>query len=75
MTGEFDLNGVFLSSLLVFAVIAWAVTAVLRRLLALVGFYRLVWHRALFDYALFVLVWGGVAALAGRYGAPGPSGS
>jgi hypothetical protein len=64
MSGEFSFGGVFLSSLLVFAGIAFCITAVATRLLALTGFYRLVWHRALFDFALFVIVWGGVAAVA-----------
>jgi hypothetical protein len=65
MRAELDINGVFLSALLVFAVAAWAVTAVATRILARVGFYRFVWHRALFDMALFVAVWGAVARLAG----------
>ncbi len=64
MSGEFNLDGVFVSSLLVFAGIAFLITAVATRLLARTGFYRLVWHRALFDFALFVSVWGGVAAVA-----------
>ncbi len=63
MTGEFSLDGVFVSSVLVFAGLAFLITAVATRLLALTGFYRLVWHRALFDFALFVIVWGGVAAV------------
>jgi hypothetical protein len=63
---EVDLYGVFVPSLLVCAVLAYAVTAILTRLLARTGFYRLVWHRALFDMALFVIVWGGTAALGGR---------
>jgi Protein of unknown function (DUF1656) len=28
------------------------------------GFYALVWHRALFDAALFVLFWGAISAVA-----------
>jgi hypothetical protein len=64
MNGEFDLGGVFVSSLLIFAGVAFVITTIATRLLALTGFYRLVWHRALFDFALFVIVWGGVAALA-----------
>ena len=66
MRGELDLYGVFVPTLLAFAGAAWLVTIVLRRLLAATGFYRLVWHRPLFDTALFVLVLGGLVALLSR---------
>ena len=52
MIGEFDIYGVFVPALLVWALIALALTAVLRRCLAVIGFYRLVWHRGLFDVAM-----------------------
>ncbi len=57
MIGEFAIDGVFLSSVLVSAVIALAASFVLRRVLSKVGAYRLVWHPALFDTALFVILW------------------
>jgi len=57
MIGELDIDGVFLSSVLVSAVIALAISFPLRRLLAKVGAYRFVWHPALFDTALFVILW------------------
>jgi len=62
MTGELDIYGVFISPLLAWGVVALIATAVLRRVLAFAGFYRLVWHRALVDLALFVIVLGAVAA-------------
>ena len=62
MTGEIDLNGVFLSSVLVSALIALAASFVLRRLLSWVGAYRFVWHPALFDTAVFVILWAVVVA-------------
>jgi hypothetical protein len=63
MIGEADLNGVFVSSVLISALAALALSFVLRRLLALIGAYRFVWHPALFDTALFVIVWAVVIAL------------
>ena len=60
MIGEFDLNGVFVSSVLVSALIALACAVVARRLLALLGAYRFIWHPALFDTALFVILWAAV---------------
>jgi hypothetical protein len=63
---EIDLHGVFVSGLLVWAVAAYVVTALLTRLFAWLKLYRLVWHRALFDVAVYVIVWGGVAMAASR---------
>ncbi|HEX2941752.1 MAG TPA: DUF1656 domain-containing protein [Rhodopila sp.] len=39
---------------------AFVLNALLRRALAWAGIYRLVWHRALFDLALYVLLLGAV---------------
>lgn len=63
MTGEFNLGGVLISSVLVSALIALAAAFVVRRLLTLVGAYRLIWSPALFDTALFVILWAAVIAL------------
>lgn len=60
MTGELDINGVFLSSVLVSALIALAASFLLRRVLSKVGAYRFIWHPALFDTALFVILWAAV---------------
>ena len=62
MIGELDVNGVFLSPVLVSAVLAYLASLAVRRLLGLVGAYRVVWHPALFDTALFVIIWAVVAA-------------
>ncbi len=66
MTHEIDIYGVFVPDLLVWFVIAFLISVPVRRLLGAVGFYKLVWHRALFDVALFVLLLGGVVALSHR---------
>jgi hypothetical protein len=70
MTGEVDVYGVFVPWFLVWVGAALPLTAVLRRLLRLFGFYRLVWHRPLFDLALLVIVLGAVAAFATRGAMP-----
>lgn len=64
MTGEMNIGGVFLSSVLVSAVIALVASFVLRRALSKVGAYRFVWHPALFDTALFVILWAVVVTVA-----------
>lgn len=78
MIGELDFYGVLISPLLLWAVLAFAVTAVLRRALALVGFYHVVWHRPLFDLGLYVIILGLVAVLLSHWagiGAPSIMGS
>jgi hypothetical protein len=70
MIGEVDIYGVFVPILLVWGVIALPITAVLRRGLARIGFYRLVWHRPLVDLSLLVLIMAGVAAILPSWIAP-----
>jgi len=70
MIGEIDLYGVFVPPLLLWVGAALPLTAGLRRLLRWSGFYRLVWHRPLFDLALLVIVLGGVVALTARWMTP-----
>ncbi len=57
-------GGVLVPAFALWAAIAFALSVLLRRLLRAVGFYRLVWHRALFDLALTILLLGGTVALA-----------
>lgn len=64
MTHEIDLYGVFVPDLLVWALVAYGLAVPVRRVLGRLGLYRLVWHRALFDAAVYVLLLGGTAALA-----------
>ncbi len=63
MSGEFSIAGVYVPGPLVWAVAALIVGLPLRWAMERVGAYRLVWHRGLFDLALFVLLWAAVAAL------------
>jgi len=64
MIEEIDLYGVFLPSLIVWMIVAFPVTLLVRRALAAAGVYNHVWHRPLFDTALFVVVLGAVVAIA-----------
>jgi len=56
MIGEVSIGGVYVPSLLLFACAAVILTAVLSRLLSLVGFYRLVANRPVTDISLFFLL-------------------
>lgn len=66
MSPEIDLGGVFVPGLMVAAALAFLISVPVRRLLAWTGFYRLVWHRALFDLALFVVLLGALVTLTSK---------
>jgi protein AaeX len=56
MIGQVDVQGLYLPWLMLLVAGALVATWVARRLLVVVGVYRWVWHPALFDLALFVLL-------------------
>ncbi|MGC3962083.1 MAG: DUF1656 domain-containing protein [Rhodocyclaceae bacterium] len=60
MIGETDIYGLYFPWLMLWALGALFGLWVVRRGLAAVGFYRWVWHPALFDMALYVLLLFGI---------------
>jgi protein-S-isoprenylcysteine O-methyltransferase Ste14 len=58
MIGEVSIYGIYVPWLLPLSLLSLAVTRGLSRVLAWLGFYRLVWHPALFDFALFIILLG-----------------
>ncbi|CAM3422745.1 DUF1656 domain-containing protein [Bordetella sputigena] len=64
MIGEVSLYGIYMPWMLVLAVVTLGVSWFVRRLLALTGIYRLVWHPALFDLALYVVLLYGVVRIS-----------
>lgn len=62
MTGEFDIYGVYFPTFAVFAAIALMLQLAAKHLLNASGVYRFVWHRALFDLAMYVILLGVVTA-------------
>jgi hypothetical protein len=67
MIGEISLYGIYVPWLLLMALLALALSRALSYLLARVGFYRLVWHPALFDFAMFVIVLGAVSTFFSKW--------
>ncbi|MBB3967208.1 DUF1656 domain-containing protein [Rhizobium metallidurans] len=61
MRPELNLYGVFIPTLAAIAVAAFFLNSILRRILAFIGFYRLVWHRPLFDTAMYFCLLGALA--------------
>jgi len=58
MIGDVDISGVFLPTLLVLMGITYGLYLVVHGLLTRIHFYRLVWHRALFNVGLYALLLG-----------------
>ena len=56
LIGTLTLFGLNMPWLLVLCVLSWFLLLGVRRVLGAVGFYRWVWHPALFDTALFVVL-------------------
>ena len=61
---ELNFGGVFVPAALLWAAAAFFLSSLLGRALSRTGFYALVWHRALFDVSLFVILWGAISAIA-----------
>jgi hypothetical protein len=66
MIGEIDIYGVFLPAVLVLMLVSYLFCLVLTRLFARVGLYRFVWHRSIFDLAIYVIVLGIVVIVSHR---------
>jgi hypothetical protein len=64
---EIDVFGVLVPTLLLWLVVTYVLCAIVRPVVARTGFYRLVWHRALFDLALFLCLLGGVVFLSSEF--------
>lgn len=63
MIGQLDLYGVFLPWLSAVALCAYAVLRVLTALFSRLGLYSAVWHRSLFNFALYITLLGGISAV------------
>ncbi|WP_372392538.1 DUF1656 domain-containing protein [Xanthomonas sp. NCPPB 3582] len=63
MYGEFDLHGVFVPTLLALMTLAYLLNSAIGALLARGGAYRHIWHPALFNLALYVVLLGGLFSL------------
>ncbi|CCE11177.1 conserved exported hypothetical protein [Bradyrhizobium sp. STM 3843] len=67
MRYDIDIAGVLIPALLLWLLIAYAASSLLHAGLRRIGFYRLVWHPALFDFAVFICLLGGVVYLSSEY--------
>ena len=58
MIGEVSIYGLYVPPLLLLTLAALVVSRLINLVLEKTGFYRIVWHPALFDFSLFVIVLG-----------------
>ncbi|KAA0700856.1 DUF1656 domain-containing protein [Neorhizobium sp. P12A] len=58
MITDVNIYGVYIPTLAAIALVCFFLNAILRRVLAYIGFYRLVWHRPLFDTAMYFCLLG-----------------
>jgi hypothetical protein len=58
MNTDVNIYGVYIPTLGAIALVCFFLNAILRRVLASIGFYRLVWHRPLFDTAMYFCLLG-----------------
>ncbi|WP_122454675.1 DUF1656 domain-containing protein [Pseudomonas viridiflava] len=66
MIGDLDISGIFIPTFLAMMGIAWLLFLGVHAVLSRAHFYRLVWHRALFNVGLYALLLGAVDTLS-RY--------
>ncbi len=58
MMAQIEFYGVYFPTLLPLLLIAFSVTSLIRMALSQLGMYRYIWHRALFNLALYLTVLG-----------------
>ncbi|MGL4963833.1 MAG: DUF1656 domain-containing protein [Inquilinus sp.] len=63
MIKEIDLAGLYLSPMLGYLVVALILTGILRFVLGRIGAYRWIWHPALFDVSMAVIILTALVAL------------
>ncbi|KVC62171.1 DUF1656 domain-containing protein [Burkholderia stagnalis] len=66
MIGEIDIFGVFVPAPLMLMLIAYLINVAIRAGLTRIGFYRLVWHRSIFDLGIYVFVLAAVVIVSHR---------
>ncbi len=63
MQPDLDIYGIYVPTLGLLALLAYFANTAMQRLLARVRFYRFVWHRPLFDAAMYFCILGLAAVI------------
>lgn len=56
MNTEINIAGIYMAPIVLYALLSLPIFLVLRVILARIGFWRLVWHPALFETALYLSI-------------------
>ena len=56
MNTELNIAGIYMAPIVLYAIVALPIFLVLRVILARIGFWRIVWHPALFETALYLSI-------------------
>ena len=65
---ELDIFGVFIAPMAAMMVVAYLGLLALRRVMLLTGLLRLVWHPALFQVALYLIILSAIVLLSYAFG-------
>lgn len=63
---EVNLFGVYVAPMSVMMVVAWLIFALLRRAAYRLGLFQRVWHPALFEFAVYMMVLGAIVLVVAR---------
>jgi hypothetical protein len=63
VTEQFDLYGILLPSFSAIVLCAYGLFRILTSVFARLGLYQAVWHRPLFNLALYITLLGGLSAI------------
>jgi hypothetical protein len=65
---EIDIFGVYVAPMALMVIAAWLILIPLRILATRLGVLRHVWHPALFEFAVYMIVLSSIVLLAARFG-------
>jgi hypothetical protein len=65
---EIDLFGVYVAPMALMLIAAWLILIPLRRVAGRFGLQRHVWHPALFEFAVYMIVLSCIVLAVGRWG-------
>jgi hypothetical protein len=63
---EINLSGVYVAPISMMLVVAWLILIPLRRTANYFGLWRLVWHPALFEFAIYMIALSSIVLLVAR---------
>jgi hypothetical protein len=65
---EIDLFGVYIAPMALMLIVAWLILIPLRRVATRFGLLRHVWHPALFEFAVYMIVLSSIVLLVAKRG-------